>query len=95
MISNKPLIAGIYREACPVCNKQIYLHDSALVCSLDGSIYHSKCFKINNSSAKEIRSYDNWFCPNCCRGQSIFPLVEEDFSDSNSTPPQPVLRAID
>ena len=87
MIPNKPHVNGIYREACPICNKQIYLHDSALVCSLDGFIYHSKCFKINNSSAKEIRGYADWFCPNCCR--SIFPLFDEDFAsltDSHNTP---------
>ena len=81
MIPNKPHSNGIYREACPICCKQIYIHDSALVCSLDGSIYHSKCFKIINSSAKEIRGYDDWFCPNCCR--DIFPFFDEDAKTLN------------
>ena len=76
MISNKSHLNGIYRETCSVCTKQIYTHDSVLICSLDGRIYHSKCFKIDNSSAKEIRGYSDWYCPLCCK--SLFPFYDLD-----------------
>ena len=76
MISHKTHSNGIYRETCLVCCKQIYIHDSVLICSLDGRIYHSKCFKIDNSSAKEIRGYSDWYCPLCCR--SVFPFYDSD-----------------
>ena len=70
----------VKRENCYVCSKHVYLHDSVVVCSLDGRIYHSRCLKIDNYSASEIRNYDDWYCPLCCR--ELFPLFD-DTTDSN------------
>ena len=71
----------VKRETCYVCSKQVYLHDSVVVCSLDGKIYHSRCLKIDNYSASEIRKYDDWYCPLCCR--EIFPFFDDN-SDTNT-----------
>ncbi len=53
------------REKCGLCNKFIYTHDIILLCNLDYKTYHAKCLKIDNDTALEIQSLNNWFCPLC------------------------------
>ena len=66
----------VSREKCELCNKQIYLHDIALVCHCDSKIYHAKCLKIDNTIALELQDSPDWFCPCCLR--TIFPFFDAD-----------------
>ena len=64
------------RECCSICKNKIYLHDIALICNIDDTIYHSTCLKISNSCAYSLIAQGDWCCPECLR--QMFPFYEYD-----------------
>ena len=64
------------RDICRKCNKYIYTHDFIVICHLEGTVYHGKCFKFNNNTSLEIQQQDNWACPDCVA--AILPFGTED-----------------
>lgn len=72
----------IERERCELCHRGIYSHQVILICSLTGKPFHSKCLKIDDSTALQINSTsanNDWFCPHCL--EDIFPhFTDPEFS---------------
>ena len=64
------------RECCSICKNKIYLHDIALICNIDDTIYHSTCLKISNFCAYSLIAQGDWCCPKCPR--QMFPFYEYD-----------------
>ena len=64
----------INREKCEVCQKQIYMHNTILVCNLDNKIYHAHCLNISTDVALELQQSSEWFCPCCLK--EIFPFFD-------------------
>ena len=72
LLCNKLLRHNPPRERCELCQKQIYTHQIILTCNLNYKSYHAKCLNIDNDTALELQSDDQWFCP-CCIA-SILPV---------------------
>lgn len=77
------------RERCGVCQKFVYTHNSVVVCSLDGEIYHSKCLGFTNKVASDIRQINDWFCPICVRSFTPFFTDGYDLDQSLYVSPKP------
>ena len=69
------------REKCELCQKPIYIHDIILSCHLDHKSYHAKCLKIDNDTALELQTSENWFCPVCI--ENILPINSMVLSETN------------
>ena len=69
----------VLKDKCELCNKQIYLHNIALICANDNKIYHAKCLKIDRSTALEIQGSPDWFCPGCLK--DIIPFFDIDLHE--------------
>ena len=66
---------SLCREQCSVCYKFVYKHQPAVVCCLDGNIYHGSCFGFSRDTCFHIQSGSSpdWFCPIC--SHDIFPFL--------------------
>ena len=74
----------ILRESCGRCHKFIYKHDFSVVCHLDGSVYHGRCFKLSNDVILEVQQYADWTCPDCLSDAIPF------FNDTSSSYTKPL-----
>ena len=65
------------RETCSLCSKYIYKHQTVVVCSMDGNIYHGKCLGFCKDTCFHIQSgtIPDWICPTCSR--EVFPFYDD------------------
>ena len=68
------------RERCELCQKQIYTHDIILTCNLNYRSYHAKCLDIDNDTALELQSDEQWFCPCCIEKTLPINLLSSDIN---------------
>lgn len=68
------------RERCELCQKQIYTHDIILTCNLNYKSYHAKCLDIDNDTALELQSDEQWFCPCCIENTLPINLLSSDIN---------------
>ena len=76
LIISSARATSLCRERCSVCCKFVYKHQPAVVCCLDGNIYHGSCFRFSRDTCFHIQSGSSpdWFCPICSR--DIFPFFD-------------------